>query len=129
MIESIAAGLRHSNTGKFPGMYKGYHFDSTWELVYIIYNIDHGIAFTRNSESFTWVNPEDNTKHLYYPDFIERNSLIEIKGYKDIKAKIKFNTVKNVYKRSIIMIDKDVIGKYLDYATEHYGKDFLKITK
>ena len=128
MKESIASGMRHSRTGKYRGMYKGYHFDSTWELAYIIYNIDHNIPFDRNAESFEWVDPKDNSKHLYYPDFIENESLIEIKGYKDIKAEIKFNTVKNVYKRSIIMIDKDAIGKYLDYVTEHYGKDFLKIT-
>ena len=36
------------------GWYKGFWCDSSWELAYVIYNLDHGIEFRRNTEKFEY---------------------------------------------------------------------------
>ena len=55
-----------SGRGK-KGTYKGYYCDSSWELAYVVYNIDHDIQFERNETTFTYVF--DGKEHKYLPDF------------------------------------------------------------
>ena len=66
-----------SGRGK-KGYYKGLFCDSTYELVWIIYQLDHNIIFNRNRTSFIYTH--NGKQHKYYPDFIlPDNTYIEIK--------------------------------------------------
>ena len=53
------------------GWYKGYWCDSSWELAFVIYNLEHGIKFERNKQGFEYVF--ENKTYKYYPDFILGN--------------------------------------------------------
>lgn len=97
------------------GWYKGIFCDSTWELAYVVYCIDHNIKIERNKTYFEYEYNGDI--HKYLPDFVVDEKLIEIKGWKDSKWKIK----ENKFKDKIKIIDKNEIGKYIDYVIQTYN--------
>lgn len=102
------------------GTYKGFHYDSSWELAFIIYNLENGINIERNRHGFAYIY--DNKTHLYYPDFIINNEYYEIKNYKSdiVVAKI------NQFPKNLILhvLYKNDIKPYLDYCINKYGNDF-----
>lgn len=104
------------------GNYKGYHCDSSWELAFVVYNLEHSITFERNTERFPY---EFNGKvYNFIPDFIlSDGTYLEIKGYIDERVKQKIIQ----FKYSLEIIDKIKIVKYLDYVINKYGKDFTKL--
>ena len=51
------------------GTYKGIHCDSSWELAYVMYNLDHDIEFERCIDHFTYYD-KNGKSHEYFPDFI-----------------------------------------------------------
>lgn len=117
-------GLRHGSGRGKKGWYKGYWCDSSWELAYVIYNIEHNISFKRNNDSFIY--SFNNKEHKYLPDFIlEDGTYVEVKGYytEQVKNKIKQFPKDN----KLIIIDENGIKKYINYAVSKYGKDFIKL--
>lgn len=108
------------------GWYKGIWCDSSWELVWVIYNIDHNIKFKRNHDKFAYqINDE---QHFYVPDFIlDDGTLIEIKGYtfNPTKLKLKINSVPSTYK--FILLQKNEMKPILQYVRRKYGKKFYKM--
>lgn len=109
-----------SGIGK-KGWYKGYWCDSSWELAWVVYNIDHGIKFERNFESFKY--NFQGKEHNYYPDFKIDDTFFEIKGYITEQSVSKLESFKN----KIELIDKNKIKPFLKYVIEKYGKDFIKL--
>jgi len=101
------------------GMYKGFYCDSSWELAWVIYNLEHNIKFQRNKELFVY---KDNKRWM--PDFIlEDGTYVEIKGYFGAEAKNKIES----FTKPILVIKHNEIKKYLDYVVNKYGKDFVKL--
>ena len=119
-------GGYHKHGGKgHRGWYKGYWCDSSWELAYVIYNIEHNIEFKRNTKSFQYTFNEKIYK--YYPDFIlSDGTYVEIKGWYDDKTIEKHKTFRS-YGYTLIVIDKYTIDKYLNYVFQKYGKDFIRL--
>lgn len=58
--------------------YNSIYFDSSWELALWLYAIAHDESIVRLPTRFTYY--ADNKKHYYYPDFLYKGMLIEIKG-------------------------------------------------
>jgi len=115
-------GYKHGSGRGKQGWYKGYWCDSSWELAYVIYNLEHNIQFIRNKEGFEY--EFENKKYKYYPDFIlEDGTYVEIKGYLDKKNEIKIKS----FDKKLIIIDKKGIKQYIDYVVEKYGKDYIKL--
>lgn len=115
-------GLRHGSGRGKKGWYKGYWCDSSWELAYVIYCLEHEIKLIRNTEKFeyTW----ENETHYYIPDFIlDDGSYVEIKGYRTTQVEEKTKQ----FTRQLEVIDKNTIGKYVDYTVSKYGKDFTSL--
>lgn len=111
--------VKGSGRGK-KGWYKGYFCDSSWELAYVIYCLDHNISIKRNLEKrqYIW---KDRIKN-YIPDFIVEGQLVEIKGYEteEWKEKIKNNPdIKVLNKKELIPIFEYVISKY--------GKNYINL--
>lgn len=102
------------------GWYKGFFCDSSWELAYVIYCVEHHIDIKRNTEKFPykWKGKDKN----YIPDFIVEGSLVEVKGYASPEwfAKLKANPNVKVYYQNDM---KDIFK----YVKEKYGKDFIKL--
>ena len=116
-----AGGLRKGSGRGKKGWYKGYYCDSTWELFWVIYNLDHNINFKRNTSiSFDYIF--DGKKRKYYPDFImEDNSFVEIKGYVSEQWKEKIKSVPKNFKIKVLY-RKD-ISPFKKYVIEKYGSD------
>lgn len=115
-------GYRYGSGRGKQGWYKEYWCDSSWELAYVIYNLEHDIKFVRNKEGFEY--EFENKKYKYYPDFIlEDGTYVEIKGYFDKKNEIKIKS----FDKKLIVIDKKGIQQYIDYVIKKYGKDYIKL--
>lgn len=127
-IDKIVNGMTHFRIGKNlkgfkHGWYKGFWCDSSWELAFVMYNIDHNIEFKRNDEGFTYT--DKNKIKRYYPDFIINEVYIEIKGY---KSEVSIKKIESFPKdKKLIVLYKPEMKKYLDYAKETYGEDFWKL--
>jgi hypothetical protein len=109
-----------SGVGK-SGWYKSYWCDSSWELAWVIYNLENNILFERNKKSFEYVH--DNKILKYFPDFVISGVYYEIKGYVTEKTISKINQ----FSGELIIIGKKEIKPYIKYVTEKYGYDFIKL--
>ena len=132
-------------------IYNNKNFDSSSEIAYYIYLVDHSIKFEyQPSKSFEYIYA--NKKHFYIPDFflIDENQYVELKGphfftkngtmfcpYRDsdmtdedylhlnelFEAKHQCMLKNNV---KIIRTDSLEMQKIMNYIAEKYGKDYLK---
>lgn len=122
MKEKRLGGKRHGSGRGKKGWYKGYFCDSSWELAFVIYNLEHGIKFERNKQGFEY--EFNGEKHKFYPDFIlENGTYVEIKGAMTEQNKVKINS----FNGPLSVLDKYGIKIYLDYVESKYGKDFIKL--
>lgn len=109
-----------SGRGK-SGWYKDYWCDSSWELAFVIYNLEHDIPFTRNTEKFQY--EFNNEKHNYIPDFIMGDgSYVEIKGYETEQTLAKYIVCPN-----IIILKYEDLTNIFDYVNLKYGIDYIKL--
>lgn len=120
-MKEVGGGYRiKSGRGK-KGRYKGIWCDSSWELAWVIYNIDHGLNFQRNTDFFNYTFNDKIRK--YYPDFKIGHKYIEIKGYFTDQFKAKIEN----FVDELEVIDKNGIKHFLDYVIGKYGKDFINL--
>lgn len=119
-LSEHTGGYREGSGRGKQGWYKRIHCDSSWELAYLVYYLDHNLYIERCKEKrqYVWNNKE----HTYYPDFITDDGIIEIKGYStdQWKSKEEQNT-------DIKVLYKDDMKLYLDYVINTYGTDFIKL--
>lgn len=108
-------GYRDGSSRSKSGYYKGFFCGSTYELVYYIYCIDHGIKIERNTKAFPY--EWEGKSHNYLPDFRTEDGLVEIKGYGNKLVDVKLNSVDEPIK---ILYYKD-IEYMMDYIDEKYG--------
>jgi hypothetical protein len=119
--KKTSGGMRIGSGRGKSGWYKGYWSDSSWELAWIIYNIDHNIIFERNKKSFSYTF--NNVGYKFYPDFICNNEYFEIKGYIDGKNRCKISQ----FSEKLTIIDKKTIQPYIKYVVEKYGKNYIEL--
>lgn len=104
------------------GTYKGFRCDSSWELAYVIFNLENDILFKRNTNKFEYIFQGKIKKWI--PDFILNDgTFVEIKGYLGEEAKAKISN----FKFPLIVLHNKEIQPYLDYVIKKYGKDFIKL--
>ena len=118
MRNNPSAGGRRLGSGRGKkGWYKGYFCDSTYELVYVIYNLDNNIIFSPCRRIYKYVDL-DGKEHKYYPDFeLPDGSLVEIKGYHTATVDLKLASVTD---RPIkILYEKDLVYAF-DWVKQHY---------
>ena len=103
-----AAGNTKGNKSK-KGYYKGMYCGSSYELAYVIYNLDHNIPFARCDRYYEY--EYNGSKHLYFPDFeLADGTIIEIKGYHTETVDIKAAAVCD---RPIKVLYKKDLSKYM----------------
>lgn len=116
------AGNTHGNRSK-KGFYKGFYCGSSYELAYVIYNIDHNIPFLRCNKHYEY--EYNGSNHLYFPDFeLPDGTIIEIKGYHTELVDIKAAAVQD---RHIKIMYKEDLEEHLTYVFNkyHVNKDTL----
>lgn len=112
LIRLSAVSQEKHGSGK-KGIYKGIRCDSTWELAYLIYHLDHNIKIERCTEKRQYI--KNGVVRTYIPDFKTEQGIIEIKGFMSNTAKLKL-----LFNKDIIVIDKESIKKYIDYVKNTY---------
>lgn len=109
-------GLREGSGRGKSGWFKGIFCNSSYELAYLIYCLDHEIPIERNKESWQYFNPEKNRLAAYYPDFIVDGMIVEIKGIKSeidlIKLKAVDRPIKILYLPDLLTVFEYIKSKY-----------------
>lgn len=109
-----------SGRGKH-GWYKGIWCDSSWELAWVMFHLDHNIPFERNRDRFEYV--WNGKKYKYSPDFKMADGChVEVKAWLDDKGRAKLAACQGV-----IVLMKKEMEPYLQYASEKYGKNFIRM--
>lgn len=122
--KECSSNWRHKYTGGYRknagrgkhGWYKGIWCDSSWELAFVIYYIDHGLFIERCKEKRAY--EYEGKQYTYNPDFITDDGIVEIKGYTDKRWEAKIKSSPDIK----VFFGKDI--KYiLDYVHNKYGSD------
>lgn len=115
-----AGGYRKGSGRGKKGWYKNIFCDSSWELALVIYYTDHNMNIKRCTDKRKYIF--NDHEYTYIPDFITDDGIIEIKGYitEQWMAKLQYNP-------DIIVLYKEDIKKYIDYAVNNYGKDYISL--
>ena len=121
-----SGGLRKGSGRGKKGWYKGFWCDSSWELSWVIYNLDHNIPFIRNTQYFTY---QMNGKiKKYYPDFIIEDVFYEIKGRRNFEQIDEENKQKIMqFEKKLVVLYEEEMKPYLNYVIDKYGKNFYNL--
>ncbi len=111
-------GYRPGSGRAKTGYYKGIYCGSTYELAWVIYQIDHNIPFERFKGCI-----EYNGKK-YFPDFIQNGIIIEIKGYESQDSVDIKNNIARQNGYDVLVLRKEQLKKEFDWVKEHYSSDF-----
>jgi hypothetical protein len=104
------------------GRYKGYWCDSSYELAFVIYAIDEGMAFERNWQSFPYTF--EGRSRTWIPDFrLTDGTFLEIKGYMSPQTEAKFSS----FPHGLIVVQREKMKFVFDYVIETYGRDFIRL--
>jgi hypothetical protein len=104
-------GSGRSKSGYFKGIYCG----STYELCWLIYQLDHNLNVSRFEQTLI------SNGIKYIPDFYQDGKIIEIKGYEkentvNIKTKVAQD---NGYE--VVVLRKEQLQKCFDYVKNKYN--------
>lgn len=109
-----------SGRGK-KGWYKGFWCASSWELAFVIFNLEMNNKIKKNKKFFEY--QYNGKTYKYYPDFILNNEYVEIKGYENDKAKEK----KEQFPYKLNTYYYEEMKPILEYVISKYGADFTKL--
>lgn len=121
IAKSSGLGGRVEGSGRGKkGWYKGFFCDSSWELAYLIYQLEHDAKIERCKEvrSYEW----EGKQRKYFPDFVVEGKIVEIKGYKTKQWE-----AKQAANPDVICLYSNEMTPYINYVTEKYGKDYIKL--
>jgi hypothetical protein len=112
----ISGGYRDGSGYGKSGWYRGFFLNSTYELAWVIYRLDHGLFVKRFDGYIT------DGALKYYPDFIDEDgvTIIEIKGYHriDVDAKTALAISKGY---NIEVLYKNDLKKCFEWVKEKYN--------
>ena len=119
-LSEHTGGYRKGSGHGKSGWYKGIYCDSSWELAFVIYHLDNSLKIKRCKEKRKYFI--NNKEHIYIPDFVTDEGIIEIKGYKNgiwIEKEKQNPDIKVLYKEDMKF--------YIDYVIKKYGNNFWDI--
>lgn len=99
------------------GWYKGIWCDSSWQLAYVVYYLDHNLPIKKCTQKREYIF--EGKKYYYTPDFETDVGIVEIKGYENEKWKSKEEQHSDV----IVLKEEDLKEIFL-YVINKYGKDY-----
>lgn len=123
-LKKNAGGYRKNAGHGKRGYYKGLYCMSSWELAWVVYQLEHGKNVLQCTEKFPY--KMNGVKHNYTPDFIIDNVYYEIKNWHRPDTKYKVDSFPK--DKTLVLIEgKKAMEKYIKYTEEKYGKDFCKL--
>lgn len=115
----VKTGGYRANSGRAKsGYYKGIYCGSTYELIWVIYNLDHDIQFSR----FETTLQSLDAKLKYIPDFLlaDGKTIIEIKGHEDEKVAKKTALAESLGYKVVLLKKNDMLHMF-DYVKSKYS--------
>lgn len=111
--------IRGSGRGK-RGWYRGIWCDSSWELAYVIFCLEHDISIKRSKRRLSYTHKGQQC--TYVPDFEVNGKVVEIKGVHTKKwdAKHKANP-------SVTVLFESDLKEVFEYVHTKYGSDFIRL--
>lgn len=113
----MAGGYREGSGRSKSGYYNGVYCGSTYELCWVIYNLDHNIKFSR------FPGKLESSGVIYYPDFLlsDGKTIVETKGYEKKESVDKKTDVAESLGYTVMVLRKDDLKHMFDYVKEKYG--------
>jgi hypothetical protein len=110
-------GYRPGSGRSKSGYYKGIYCGSTYELCWVIYNIDHNIPFTR------FPGKLQLNEMVYYPDFLldDGKTIVETKGFEREETVSKKTAVAEHYGYTVKVLRKNDLAYAFSYVTEKFN--------
>lgn len=105
--------------GGHKGRYKGITCDSTYELAFFVWHLDHNIDIRRCDSVYTYTYKDKLSS--YKPDFVVEGQEVEIKGFMSARAQAKLDQNPHVF-----VIDKVNIKPFIQYVKQTYGVKDLR---
>jgi predicted nucleic acid-binding Zn ribbon protein len=99
--------------GGHKGRYKGISCDSTYELAFLVWHLDHNIPIERSNNVYQYIYNGNN--RFYIPDFVVNGQEIEIKGFMSNRAKAKLDQ-----NPQVLLIDRHGIVPFINYVKSTY---------
>jgi len=121
----ISGGYRNGSGRSNGGYYNGIWCHSTYELVFLIYCLDHDISITRCKQTFKYVD-SNGVIRTYYPDFEVNNTIVEIKGYYTKEVDNKAATVISTGLDYKILYKED-LKTHFEYVNDLYSSDYFTL--
>src|SRR5689334_21058808 len=101
---------------------RGLWCDSTYELAFVVWALDHEIPFERNLEFFPYEYKGEVLR--WTPDFLLADgTYIEIKGYLTEQAQTKFE----YFLRPLRVFTRPDLERMFRYVDGRYGRDLLAL--
>ncbi len=116
--KKVAGGYRQGSGRSIGGYYKNIYCHSTYELAFVIWNLDHNIQFKKCDKIFEYFY--NFKKHKYFPDFEINSVIYEIKGYWTETVDYKIKSVNDAGYEVKVLYLKD-IRHMINYVKEKYN--------
>lgn len=115
-----SGGCRLGSGRSKSGYYKGIYCGSTYELCWVIYNLDNGIKFSR----FEGVLQNQDLK--YYPDFLldDNKTIIEIKGFEKQNLVERKTRLAESFGYDVKVLRREDLEFVFEYVKEQYTNKF-----
>ena len=110
-------GYREGSGRSKSGYYRGIYCGSTYELCWVIYNLDHQIGFKR------FPGKLEKDEITYYPDFLlsDGKTIIETKGYEKQESVDKKTKTAESFGYIVNVLRKDDLQYAFDYVIKTYN--------
>lgn len=123
-LKENAGGYRRNAGNGKRGSYKGFYCMSTWELAWVVYQLEHGKKVEQCIEKFEYVM--NDKVHHYTPDFVINGVYYEIKNWH--RPDTDFKVSQFPKDKTLILIEgKEQNKMFLEYAKNKYGANFDEV--
>lgn len=119
-VKGRTGGVRKGGGRGKKGWYRGFWCDSSWELAFVVYHLDNGLAIKRCTSMRTYV--WKGVIRRYYPDFVVAAGVVELKGYSSPQW-----AAKQQANPDVICLFRKEMAPYLAYVESKYGRDFVSM--
>lgn len=111
-VGHVSGGYKEKSGRSKTGYYRGIYCGSTYELAFLIWNLDNNKPVKRCDKIFNYIYK--NQVRKYFPDFEINEKIYEIKGR---KTDVDFYKIKA---SNAILIDSNLIKPYIAYVATKY---------
>ena len=120
-VKGKTGGYRERGGRGKSGRYAGIWCQSSWELAFVIYMLDHGCDVERNKQGFQYAL--NGKIRNYFPDFIVDGKYYEISGWDNYIKLTKVAQCSVLIK----LLYHDEMKPILQYVRSKHGKNFIRL--